>query len=213
MAQPEGCASFSLSPIGTLFVFWYSRSMPHKDPERRRAYARDWIRHNPDRARAAMRRWRERHPTEHNEDSRAYYARHREALAKYFSEYQRTHRDLRRALAARRRARKVAAAGRYSVAQWHALARFWLGRCAYCGSEGPLEADHRVPLARGGSNLIDNILPACGPCNRRKYAMTEAEFLERLRRDGHRVRPRLRPGLCPKHEKHQSGDEQDGEHA
>src|SRR5207244_7216586 len=104
----------------------------------------------------------------------------REALAKYFSEYQRTHRDLRRALAARRRARKVAAAGRYSVAQWHALARFWLGRCAYCGSEGPLEADHRVPLARGGSNLDGNNLPACGPCNCRKEAMHATKVLERL---------------------------------
>lgn len=46
--------------------------------------------------------------------------------------------------------------------------------------EGPLQVDHRIPLARGGSNSIDNILPACGRCNRRKHLMTEAEFRARL---------------------------------
>lgn len=37
-----------------------------------------------------------------------------------------------------------------------------------------------MPLARGGSNSIDNILPACGRCNRRKHLMTEEEFRARL---------------------------------
>jgi len=43
-----------------------------------------------------------------------------------------------------------------------------------------LHADHRTPLARGGSNAIDNILPACAPCNLRKSRMTEPEFRARL---------------------------------
>ena len=44
-----------------------------------------------------------------------------------------------------------------------------------------------VPLARGGSNLIANILPACRSCNRRKRMKTEEEFralLQRERRQG-----------------------------
>jgi 5-methylcytosine-specific restriction endonuclease McrA len=154
--------------------------MPYRDPERRREYGRDWIKRNPERAREAMRRWRSRHPADHSEDSRAYYKRHRERLARYFSEYQRTHPDLRRRLAARRRARKLEAVGSFSVAEWLALVELWGGRCAYCGDPAPLEIDHRVPLSRGGTNSIENILPACGPCNRRKYAMSENEFRARL---------------------------------
>jgi 5-methylcytosine-specific restriction endonuclease McrA len=154
--------------------------MPYRDPDQRRAYGREWIKRNPDKAREAMRRWRSRHPADHSEDSRAYYRRHRERLARYFAEYQRTHLELRRQLSARRRARKLQAAGSFTVGEWLALVELWDGCCAYCGARAPLEIDHRVPLARGGSNSIDNILPACGPCNRRKYALSEQEFRARL---------------------------------
>jgi 5-methylcytosine-specific restriction endonuclease McrA len=121
-----------------------------------------------------------RNPGDHSEDSRAYYRRHRERLARYFAEYQRTHPELRRQLSARRRARKVEAAGTFTLAEWLALVDLWDGRCAYCGERAPLQIDHRVPLARGGTNSIDNILPACGPCNRRKHSMFEQEFRARL---------------------------------
>ncbi|HEY8807173.1 MAG TPA: HNH endonuclease, partial [Candidatus Limnocylindria bacterium] len=39
-----------------------------------------------------------------------------------------------------------------------------------------IEADHRAPLSRGGRNTIENILPACRSCNRRKRTKTEDEF-------------------------------------
>lgn len=52
----------------------------------------------------------------------------------------------------------------------------YAGRCAYCGYEAKLHADHRMPLVRGGSNTIDNILPACRSCNSRKNKKTEDEF-------------------------------------
>ena len=133
--------------------------MPYRDPERRREYGRDWIKRNPERAREAMRRWRSRHPADHSEDSRAYYRRHRERLARYFSEYQRTHLELRRQLSARRRARKLEAVGSFSVAEWLALVELWGGRCAYCGDRAPLEIDHRVPLSRGGTNSVPGSLP------------------------------------------------------
>lgn len=39
-----------------------------------------------------------------------------------------------------------------------------------CGVTGvALEADHVVPLTRGGSNDISNIQPLCGTCNRSKF--------------------------------------------
>ncbi len=43
-------------------------------------------------------------------------------------------------------------------------------RCAYCGCQQGLEWDHVIPLARGGPDSYDNLVRACGPCNRAKGA-------------------------------------------
>ena len=37
-----------------------------------------------------------------------------------------------------------------------------------CGSGENLEIDHVVPLARGGSNRLENLQLLCRDCNRRK---------------------------------------------
>lgn len=43
-------------------------------------------------------------------------------------------------------------------------------RCVYCGSENNITEDHFIPIARGGENKIENIVPACSTCNKRKNA-------------------------------------------
>jgi 5-methylcytosine-specific restriction endonuclease McrA len=179
--------------------------MPHKDSERRRAYGREWMRRNAEKARQAMRRWRQRHPAEHAAASRSYYERHKKELATYFATYRREHRDVRQAIDARRRARQLNADGTYGTVEWIEVLQRWNWRCAYCGATGPLQPDHRVPLARGGTNSIQNILPACGRCNRRKYLMTEAEFRARLAAEA--------AGLPALHSPHQIEEERaDQEH-
>lgn len=155
-------------------------SVPFKDPERRRAYGRAWMKRFPERAREAMRRWRAAHPAEHAEDSRTYYERNREKRLVKMAQYHAEHPEVVRAKSQAYRARKAEAEGRFGSAEWLTLVELYGGRCAYCGAAGPLEADHRIPLARGGSNEIENILPACRRCNARKHLMTEAEFRARL---------------------------------
>ena len=41
--------------------------------------------------------------------------------------------------------------------------------CSSCGSTEYLEIDHIIPLARGGSNELDNLQILCRSCNRRKW--------------------------------------------
>jgi 5-methylcytosine-specific restriction endonuclease McrA len=49
--------------------------------------------------------------------------------------------------------------------------------CAYCGATGvPLQVEHMVPTARGGTNRVSNLTIACSPCNGAKGAMTATEF-------------------------------------
>lgn len=153
--------------------------MPYCDPERRREYGRAWMRRNAGRAREGMRRWRERHPDAHRAENRAYYARDPERRQRQI-ESSPNRGDVRKAADARRRARKLDASGSYTSAEWRSLVDLSGGRCAYCGVVANLHADHRQPLSRGGSNAINNIVPACASCNIRKSILTESEFRARL---------------------------------
>ena len=54
----------------------------------------------------------------------------------------------------------------------------WDHACAYCGAtDTPLNLDHIVPRARGGSNRVSNLACACIPCNEEKGARPIEEFL------------------------------------
>lgn len=58
-------------------------------------------------------------------------------------------------------------------------------QCAYCHVvvEGEPDPDHVVPLSRGGSNSVTNILPCCRACNSDKRDLLLGEWnADRLRR-------------------------------
>jgi hypothetical protein len=53
----------------------------------------------------------------------------------------------------------------------------WGRMCAYCGAKDcPLQVEHIVPRARGGSNRVSNLTLACESCNIRKGPQTATEF-------------------------------------
>lgn len=55
-------------------------------------------------------------------------------------------------------------------------------KCFYCGLQLDHETfsiDHKIAMARGGANHIDNIVPACLPCNKSKATKTPEEFIQR----------------------------------
>ena len=60
-------------------------------------------------------------------------------------------------------------------------------KCVYCGAEHtPLNLDHIIPRAAGGSDRVSNLTLACIPCNQAKGSRSLAVFLahdpEKLRR-------------------------------
>lgn len=73
-----------------------------------------------------------------------------------------------KALKNRRRGREHGSTSHYT---WAEVMRLFIGSfgrcCAYCEQPiaGQPEPDHVVPLSRGGSNSITNILPSCSLCN------------------------------------------------
>lgn len=77
----------------------------------------------------------------------------------------------------RYRARKSGAQGEWTWGEFMRIARKFNYCCAYCGEKPErLDADHVVPLSRGGSDSTTNLLPTCAMCNSSKCAMTLAEW-------------------------------------
>lgn len=51
-------------------------------------------------------------------------------------------------------------------------------KCAYCNkSHEDLSLDHIVPKAKGGRNNNDNLITACGTCNKQKGTKSFAEYV------------------------------------
>lgn len=51
--------------------------------------------------------------------------------------------------------------------------------CFYCGrSDCKMEIDHLLPVSRGGSDNISNLVTSCRRCNAQKHDKTLDEFLE-----------------------------------
>jgi 5-methylcytosine-specific restriction endonuclease McrA len=70
----------------------------------------------------------------------------------------------------KRRAARHASRGNFTVQEFEELCESYGNKCLACGdNEAVLEADHVVPLTRGGSDSISNIQPLCGSSNRKKF--------------------------------------------
>lgn len=110
-----------------------------------------------------------------------YYAANRESILEYQRNYRRADRERNNNYKRRRRARVQNLADTLTVEQWHDILKAHNHSCAYCGKRKvKLEREHKTPASRGGGYTADNIVPACGTCNRRKKTMTDSEFREYL---------------------------------
>jgi 5-methylcytosine-specific restriction endonuclease McrA len=110
---------------------------------------------------------------EHREERKAYFVKfyrdnrnRRKAVA---AQYQKEHPEQCRGYRAKRRAAKTEAGGSYTPTEWLALCKKFKHRCARCKRRRKLEADHVIPIHKGGTSSIDNIQPLCRSCNAIKH--------------------------------------------
>jgi len=78
------------------------------------------------------------------------------------------------------RARNMGLDESFTWNEWYDKLQAYDGFCHYCGEWigiGYLTVDHVVPLSNGGSNTIDNIVPACSHCNFSKGSSSYPVYL------------------------------------
>jgi 5-methylcytosine-specific restriction endonuclease McrA len=146
--------------------------------EKRKAYNTLWRANNKDKIReynkkhgpTAQLKYRQ---TEHGREAR------KKALSKYFTTDKGKAADKRNKY---KRRTKVQDAGTYTNEQWQERLAEYNYCCAYCYKPFTIEqltVDHMIPLSRGGTNTIDNLVPACKSCNSRKKDKTPLEMLQK----------------------------------
>lgn len=147
-----------------------------------RTQNRAWYERNREQRRDYRRQYRLEHHDELNarerDRDRRKYANDPRAALDYYKQWRLRNLDRARAYVrlSNHKRRAASAEMHFTFAEWEQRLSEYDGRCAYCGSTERIEADHRIPLCRGGSNDISNILPACRHCNRRKHRRTEEEL-------------------------------------
>ena len=105
---------------------------------------------------AATMRWRAKDPDRHLATNRDWYRRNGDHARKVKARAQ--HRRI-------TRARLRGDERLHAEWEWLRLLRRHGGRCAYCDAQGVMTRDHVIPVSRGGTDTIGNILPACQSCN------------------------------------------------
>ena len=164
---------------------------------------RRWVVANPDMIRASAKRRYEANPDFYRNKTRQYRENNREATRESVSRYRASNParyramvrarhaanpEISRAADARRRARKLGAGGTYGAADIRLQVKAQTGRtgllrCWWCSkviSNNEFHVDHRIPLAKGGSNAPDNICISCPKCNLSKSSKLPSEFNGRL---------------------------------
>lgn len=113
--------------------------------------------------------------------SREYRENNKEYFRKKSRAWRRNNPGLKRQLDNQRRVLKLNAEGSHTLSQFYNVCEANGWTCFYCGellNKKTVSRDHKIPLSRGGSDSIENIVPACMQCNRVKNSKTVDEFLE-----------------------------------
>jgi 5-methylcytosine-specific restriction endonuclease McrA len=138
------------------------------------ARSRSWQTRNVDKVRADQAKYLELH----GDHLRAWLANwrveNRDKRRAQLQEWRRANPELARQAKHRRRTREVNG-GIYQIADKH-LRRLYSQPCFYCGSKDQITADHVIPLARGGTHSLGNLVAACRSCNSQKHAKTITEW-------------------------------------
>lgn len=129
-----------------------------------RARVRAHQKKNPAKVRAWSKRWRKA-----NRDRMLSYERTR------YKKLYPTRGHLIRAKRQLRIARERNLPATLTDREWMAIVTAFDGRCAYCDNPWQ-DIEHLVPVARGGGLTKENVVPACGGCNKSKGARPFEDF-------------------------------------
>lgn len=127
------------------------------------AHVGQWQKDNPEKKRANSRNWVANNKDAHRKNNKQWAINN--------PDYNKTYKLKRRA--------SEKSNGVYFISDKE-YKRIYSSSCFYCGSTQRIEADHIIPVSRGGNTSIGNLVPACRSCNAKKSNRFIMEWRIRL---------------------------------
>lgn len=139
---------------------------------------------NPETKRRNAKAYRERNADHVKELKRQDYERNIEKRRAAVNRYRQTEQGklVKKVSNHKRKVRAKENGGSFTSEEIRTLNRLQKGKCWYCGKsiETEYHIEHRVPLSRGGSNDLSNIVLSCPACNLSKANKLPHEWGDRL---------------------------------
>lgn len=114
-----------------------------------------------------------------------WHSENKERCSEVSKIYRQTERGIiaKRARAHNRRARKRGVVGTHTVEELHQQLKRQKGKCYYCHvklgkGRDSWNGDHIIPLSKGGTNYISNIVISCPSCNFKKGTKLPHEWID-----------------------------------
>jgi 5-methylcytosine-specific restriction endonuclease McrA len=162
----------------------YKRAHYQKNKSRLLDKDKQYYQLHQERIREQQKQYSQAHKSEISQKNRQYFQAHRDLFRAHRNKYYHTDRGrlVSRANLHKRRARKKSTGGSYTAQQLLDQKKRQRSRCYYCSAKlgRVFHADHIVPLSRGGSSDISNIVITCPTCNMQKGSKLPHEWGRRL---------------------------------
>lgn len=158
-------------------------------------YAAQWYLENKEKSLARSGKWKEENIERSRAGVNAYYQKNKDKLIvsarkrrkehpekhkAAIRKWQKENKHIVNAHIATRTARRKGSFGKHTGDEVLRLLSRQRHRCAVCSCDiaSGYHKDHIQPLARGGSNFIDNIQLLCRPCNQSKHVKDPIIFMQ-----------------------------------
>jgi len=155
-----------------------------KNKHRITAYFQRWYAANGDKFRERQRAYHHTNRETIIRKRKIYQRENRKRLSETSKRYAQAHPEKIKLYKDKNRAKRKAAKGTCTTAQWLAKCEYHGWRCYLCGSQldhKSLTIEHRIPLTKGGTEWPANLAPACLPCNLSKNNKTEREYRDHVK--------------------------------
>ena len=183
----------------------YYKQYYEANPEYIKEYHKQYYENNSEYIKERNKQWREANPEYNKERNKQYYENNseyikernkqwreanpeynkqwREANPEYNKQYYENNRERKNEIARKanhkRRAKLKSNGGEYTLEQWNECLEFFDYTCAYSGAElnkDNTNIEHIIPISKGGTNDITNIVPALDSVNKSKNASDMLEW-------------------------------------